>query len=96
MIELTKVVKQLHHHIRLNNDFRSDLQWWAIFLPKWNGVGMMSTLSQRSDEFSLTTDASGSWGYGGLTIDYKWFQSRQKMGIAVEPGFPSPPISLKS
>ena len=74
MIELTKVVKPLHHHIRLNSDFRSDLQWWATFLPKWNGVGMMSTLSQRSDEFSLTTDASGSWGCGGFTIDYKWFQ----------------------
>ena len=27
-----------HHHIRLNNGFRSDLQWWATFLPTWNGI----------------------------------------------------------
>ena len=28
--------------IRLNHGFRSDLRWWATFLPTWNGVGMMS------------------------------------------------------
>ena len=34
MIELSKVAHKLHHHIRLNAGFRSDLQWWAIFLPR--------------------------------------------------------------
>ena len=27
-----------HHHIRLNESFRSDLRWWLIFCSQWNGV----------------------------------------------------------
>ena len=33
MINLSAQVKELHHHIRLNASFRSDLHWWATFLP---------------------------------------------------------------
>ena len=40
MIDLSKQVCQAHHHIRLSQDFRSDLQWWASFLPRWNGKSM--------------------------------------------------------
>ena len=39
MIELSKVIKHPHHHIRLNTEFRTDLEWWILFLPSWNGVG---------------------------------------------------------
>ena len=41
MINLSTVAKELHHRIRLNLGFRSDLQWWATFLPSWIGVGIM-------------------------------------------------------
>ena len=34
----------MHYMIRLNEGFRSDLRWWATFLPSWNGVGMMSVV----------------------------------------------------
>ena len=37
MINLSTVATELHHHIRLSADFRSDLQWWALFLEDWNG-----------------------------------------------------------
>ena len=33
MIELSKGVRELHHKVRLNRGFRSDLRWWACFLP---------------------------------------------------------------
>ena len=29
-----------HHHIRLNREFRADLQWWETFATHWNGVTM--------------------------------------------------------
>ena len=32
MIELSKSVRELHHKVRLNAGFRSDLRWWACFL----------------------------------------------------------------
>ena len=44
MIDLSKVAKQLYHHVRLNAEFRSDLEWWVTFLPGWNGVEMLSSL----------------------------------------------------
>ena len=37
MIDLSTIAEELHHHIRLNISFCSDLQWWAIFLSEWNG-----------------------------------------------------------
>ena len=40
MIELSTVPKELDHWVRLNEGFRSDLHWWAVFLDDWNGVSM--------------------------------------------------------
>ena len=57
MIELSTVVKENHHHIRLNRGFRSDLQWWACFLTKWNGANMMSRVSNDIRFVGLM----GSW-----------------------------------
>ena len=34
MIDLSTHAKELHHYLRLNAAFRSDLQWWATFLVK--------------------------------------------------------------
>ena len=34
MIDLSTVVVELHHHIRLNKGFRSDLQWWDLFFGR--------------------------------------------------------------
>ena len=32
MIKLSTVAKRLDHHIRLNQAFRADLEWWGTFL----------------------------------------------------------------
>ena len=48
MICLSTKVSELHHHLRLNSGFRSDLQWWVIFLPVWNGIGMMSSVCRMT------------------------------------------------
>ena len=74
MIDLSTVVVELHHHIRLNKGFRSDLQWWDLFLEGWNGVSMFASLARSSTAMVLTSDASGSWGCGAFESSGKWFQ----------------------
>ena len=74
MINLSTVAKELHHRIRLNLGFRSDLQWWATFLPSWNGVGIMRGAWLGGSEVTMTSDASGSWGCGAFTSAGEWFQ----------------------
>ena len=74
MITLSTVVQEPHHHIRLNKGFRSDLRWWAAFLPLWNGVGMMGSSARSLPGLVLTSDASGNWGCGAFTDTGAWFQ----------------------
>ena len=74
MINLSTGVKELHHHIRLNASFRSDLQWWATFIATWNGVSMMSITSRASYDVVLISDASGNWGCGAYNSQGEWFQ----------------------
>ena len=62
IISWLSMTKQPHHHIRLNNAFRSDLGWWRVFSLYWNGKGLISTVYEK--EVLLTSDASGSWGCG--------------------------------
>ena len=60
-----------HHHIRLNREFRADLQWWSTFAAHWNGVALFPCPTEPA--FSATSDASGSWGCGGWSGS-SWFQ----------------------
>ena len=71
MIDLMKVAKQPHHHIRLTADFHSDLRWWACFLPKWNGKAIVP---QPVPLHIITSDTSGSWGCGAFNDEGSWFQ----------------------
>ena len=69
----TRAAARPDHHIRLNQGLRSDLAWWNLFLPQWNGVAMMHTRDQQLPEETVTTDASGSWGCGAYWGS-EWFQ----------------------
>ena len=60
MVNLSMSVTELHHHIRLRAGFRSDLQWWSLFVRKWNGICMMTSLGRSAHKVSVTSDASGS------------------------------------
>ena len=74
MITLSTVAKELHHHIRLNLSFRSDLQWWVIFLPQWNSMSMMTAHRRASPGATIVSDASGNWGCGAYCSQGEWFQ----------------------
>ena len=74
MITLSTTAKKLHHHIRLNASFRSDLEWWALFLPKWNGISMMAVPCKANPGATIISDASGNWGCGAYSSHREWFQ----------------------
>ena len=72
MIDLSKHQVHMDGHLRLNAEFRADLQWWATFLDMWNGVSVISALCRRPIDARLISDASGSWGCGAY-FGSKWF-----------------------
>ncbi len=74
MIDLSTGVRALHHRVRLNAGFRSDLKWWNCFLPIWNGTCPMSSVVRANPQVVLTSDASGKWGCGAYTSTGDWFQ----------------------
>lgn len=71
MIDIMKIPKLQHHHVRLNKEFQSDLHWWACFLPTWNG---RSIFPPKQASHSFWSDASGSWGCGAFSHTLDWFQ----------------------
>ena len=45
MIDLAASVRELHYHIRFGGGGgggggggKSDLQWWVVFITRWNGI----------------------------------------------------------
>ena len=73
LIDLSTTARRLDHFIRLNEDARSDLEWWAQFVSSWNGVSLLSSVSNQPPDLTVTSDASGSWGCGAFW-DINWFQ----------------------
>ena len=71
-ITLLTVAQRPHHHIRLNQEFHSDLMWWAAFVTHWNGTSLLINPNQ-AQQVALISDASGSWGCGAW-CSTKWFQ----------------------
>ncbi len=63
MFELLKGIRKPHYKIRLCRSFRSDLQWWTIFIDAWNGVGLIRAPDERNPPWPRT-DASGHFGCG--------------------------------
>ena len=67
MIDLARVAKELHHSIRVNRDFRSDLRRWMYFLEERNGRSMMTEVVWSSPRVVMTFDALGTWVCGAFT-----------------------------
>ncbi len=72
MIDLSTLAKEPHHRLRLNREFRSDLQWWVLFSLDWNGISMMSSVTRRPPTATITSDASG--GCGACSSSGNWLQ----------------------
>ena len=82
--QLTRNVKQPHHHIKLSSGFFKDLEIWKQFIISWNGAGFfLSSEWTNSEALEFHTDASGTLGYGGI-FENMWFygewEPHQRLG----------------
>ena len=74
LIDLSCSVTRLHHHIRITNETRLDLQWWLNFLLGWSGTSLILDSEWTiSSAVHLFTDASGSKGWRAFWSN-KWLQ----------------------
>ena len=73
LITLSTAVKNLDNLVRLNISARSDVLWWSLFAAQWNGTSMLAQLDKVNPQFSVTSDASGTWGCGAYEGS-KWLQ----------------------
>ena len=71
MIDLLRIPYRPHHHVRLGVPFRADLQWWATFAERWNGVAILAPTAPAAVE--VISDASGHWGCRAWS-QHCWFQ----------------------
>lgn len=60
LIHLSKRARSLHHKVRITNQARADIAWWAKCLVKHNGVGLFPTPFPVEDAVVVSTDASNA------------------------------------
>jgi len=88
MYQAAARLKKLHHKTRLTKGFKSDLQWWNMFVTHWNGISFIaepsSSASLRPD-YCIQTDASGHWGcgarFGSQWLQHAWSASWADVSI---------------
>ena len=74
LIDLSTTVDRLHHHPRIGAEARADLEWWAHFLPQWNGrAKFLDPQWSGPASLNLYTDASGLHGFGAY-FDRAWLR----------------------
>ncbi|XP_078365995.1 uncharacterized protein LOC144650218 [Oculina patagonica] len=93
MIDLLRCFRKRDHPIRLNSEFRLDLQWWLQFLSSWHGVYFwLFPGMSASPDLEVTSDASGSVGFGAYFNDEwfsgSWASSQASQSIAYKELFP--------
>ena len=71
--ELTKAKRGPDQRLRLNQEIRSDIEWWYRFMDQWNGVSLFWKSRKEEPDVRVVSDASGSWGCGAFSGD-KWLQ----------------------
>lgn len=73
LIALSSSVRELHYHIKLTEECRSDLAMWALFLRNWNGVSFfLDDCVTSTADLHLYTDATRV-AFGGI-YNNQWFQ----------------------
>jgi hypothetical protein len=51
--------------LRINKEFRKDVEWWQTFLPRWPGISLFCGLIPIESQFQFFVDASSA-GHGAL------------------------------
>ena len=50
------------HRVRITAALRRDLQWWLVFLPRWNGTFPLIPPRRQEPDLTVFTDSSGRAG----------------------------------
>ena len=79
--------------IRLNQECKRHIEWWRSFLPSWDGVYFFDLPDWAPvPDLFLSTDASGSLGYGAFYADEwfngSWSATQRSLSIAYKELFP--------
>lgn len=86
MIALLKVGHSPYHHVRINNSFRADIEWWKLFTESWNGVCVIPPEASQSPDLVFHSDASGQWGCGAVFgrswCQLQWHEEEKEFSIA--------------
>jgi len=81
-----------NHHVRLNRPAMADIIWWHTFISHWNGISMLWDVGGKEADFTITTDASGSWGCGAYWekawFHFQWWDRLRPFGIAIKEMIP--------
>ena len=84
MINLLCCFRNSSHPIRLNVEFRRDLQWWLSFFQSWNGVSFfLSPAVSPIPDLVVSSDASEALGFGAVW-QREWFS--QSWSFLPRPG----------
>ena len=76
LLEAARGVRELHHFVVLNGQYKEDLTMWHTLLKHWNGVSLFLDIACTSaPDLLLYTDVSGTPGFGGFSQG-QWFQGR--------------------
>ena len=82
LIEASKSVQALHHHIYLSAELKEEISMWFSFLRDWNGVSFfLENDVTPANDMALYTDASSTIGYGAF-FQGEWFQGRWPQDLA--------------
>ncbi len=67
MIDLTRNIKMLHHHIKLNSGFFKDLEMWKRFIVNWDGANFFLLFYMARFRLPATPHrcfrSNMTWGY---------------------------------
>ena len=73
MINLLCTFRRDDHLIGVNQEFQRDLTWWHELFQSWDGLSFFLMLqSAPLHDFQVSSDASGSLGYGAI-FNTQWF-----------------------
>ena len=74
LFTVLKAARSTGHFVHLDTTSRADLLWWEYFLVHWNGTMFLQCAPTPS--YHVYTDASGSFGCGGILLSSSWLQLR--------------------
>ena len=72
LLGASKAAQALHHHVKLNEEARADLSWWASCIASHNGVSYYNPSWSHDGVVHIFTDASNT-ACGGV-CGREWFQ----------------------